>query len=388
MSNLEEIAVPAIVTAVVVGVIVGLAWLSGRRQSPQGSAKRATSQAPTFKLSAIPKPKLIFGIVAAGIVNLLIFTSVVVGVTNSDPAGDPTPGGAPPRLSTTTPTPTPTTSVSGAPKGTVLYALHRLKVRDAASTVDGYERDKFGQKWADIDRNGCDQRNDVLRRDMVNLHTVPGTRGCFLAKGTLSLLDDSYAATRVKYKRGNDKVEIDHVVSLADAWGSGAHDWDVDQREEFANDFMNLEVIDSGTDTVKSDLAANDWLPDDDDDQCALVVRQISIKKRYKLSVTPAELQAMDSVLHSPVCDGDSIKPQKAKEFKVPKPKPIGEPKPKPKPKPTPERSTEPEEPSEPSVRRGVHPGAFCSPAGAPGVTSKGTAMVCKGPGQPRWRAR
>ncbi|MFE5535570.1 hypothetical protein [Streptomyces sp. NPDC056492] len=33
-----------------------------------------------------------------------------------------------------------------------------------------------------------------------------------------------------------------------------------------------------------------------------------------------------------------------------------------------------------------VTPGAFCSPAGATGVSKKGVAYTCKGPGQPRWR--
>ncbi len=57
---------------------------------------------------------------------------------------------------------------------------------------------------------------------------------------------------------------------------------------------------------------------------------------------------------------------------------------PKPKPKPTPVKTTAP------SVQKGVHPGAFCSPRGALGRTSKGTLMRC-GPSatdsRNRWRA-
>jgi hypothetical protein len=153
----------------------------------------------------------------------------------------------------------------------------------------GYTRDEFGQKWADVDRNGCDQRNEVLRRDMVNLHTVPGTRGCVLAKGILCLRGDSYAAKRVKYKQGSDKIQIDHVVSLADAWRSGAHAWSINKRQKFANDFMELEAVDAHTNEDKGDETAAGWLPDDDD-ECALVVRQVSIKQRYKLTVTQDEL--------------------------------------------------------------------------------------------------
>jgi hypothetical protein len=72
------------------------------------------------------------------------------------------------------------------------------------------------------------------------------------------------------------------------------------------------------------------------------VVRQITVKHRYELSVTPAEQQAMQLVLTSPVCDGGDIEPQKARKFKAPKPKPIGEPKPKPKPEPEPRQTQEP----------------------------------------------
>ena len=72
------------------------------------------------------------------------------------------------------------------------------------------------------------------------------------------------------------------MVSLADAWRSGAYDWDADQREKFANDFMNLEALDAETNEDKNDETAAGWLPADDDNQCALVVRQISIKQRYE----------------------------------------------------------------------------------------------------------
>jgi hypothetical protein len=97
-----------------------------------------------------------------------------------------------PPATTTAPSPTMTLD---AEKESVLWILvNDLEVRDRDRL--GFKRAKFGQTWADVDRNGCDQRNDVLRRDMVNLHTKPGTNGCVLASGTLSLEGDSYAAKR------------------------------------------------------------------------------------------------------------------------------------------------------------------------------------------------
>jgi Excalibur calcium-binding domain/Protein of unknown function (DUF1524) len=301
-------------------------------------------QAPQKQRSLQARDRsLVKKIVVAGCITQFIIWVAAMSALGSDSTSTstdiaPTPstsrGSQPAPATTTAPAPSPTTTPAlDAEKGSVLWILaNDLEVRDRDRV--GYKRYKFGQAWADVDRNGCDQRNDVLRRDMVNLHTKPGTNGCALARGTLSLEGDSYAAKRVRFKRGNGKVEIDHVVSLADAWRAGAYAWDVDQREEFANDFMNLEALDSETNQDKNDETAAGWLPDDDDDQCALVVRQITIKHRYELSITPAEQQAMQQVLTSPVCDGGDIKPQKVKEFKAPKAKPIGEPKPKPKPEP------------------------------------------------------
>ncbi|MCU7722674.1 hypothetical protein ODJ79_03005 [Actinoplanes sp. KI2] len=65
-----------------------------------------------------------------------------------------------------------------------------------------------------------------------------------------------------------------------------------------------------------------------------------------------------------------------------PSPKPTTH---KPSPKPSPKPTTKP-----PSGQMGVHPGAFCSPEGAIGYTSKGTRMRCTlkaGEDRARWRA-
>jgi len=59
----------------------------------------------------------------------------------------------------------------------------------------------------------------------------------------------------------------------------------------------------------------------------------------------------------------------------------------KPKPKPKPKTPAPPPSPPDEGV---VHPGAFCSPAGATGHTTKGTPMVCgsASDGRDRWHSR
>jgi hypothetical protein len=46
--------------------------------------------------------------------------------------------------------------------------LRLLPVKGRAPKT-GYTRDQFGQAWADVDRNGCDTRNDILKRDLTSI---------------------------------------------------------------------------------------------------------------------------------------------------------------------------------------------------------------------------
>jgi hypothetical protein len=278
---------------------------------------------------------LVKKIVVAGCVTQFIAWVAVMNAFGSDSGSTSTPTStqtAPaPSATRTTPAPsTPTSSPTpDVDRGTVLYALiNDIKISDKKHWF--YDRSEFGQAWADVDRNGCDQRNDVLRRDLVKLHTKPGTRGCILLRGVLKDDKFNYAAKNVHFQRGDGEIEIHHVVSLRNAWNAGAYDWDEEQREKFANDLMNLEAIDSESNQDKADQKFDDWWPDDPDNECWYAARQITIKKRYSLTVSPAEREALQEALIS--CE--SMKLVKPSQFKAPKPKPIGEPKPKPEPEP------------------------------------------------------
>ncbi|WP_445337143.1 HNH endonuclease family protein [Clavibacter sp. CFBP 8614] len=147
-----------------------------------------------------------------------------------------------------------------------------------------------------MDRNGCDTRNDVLRRDLAETMIRGGTRGCVVQSGVLT---DPYSGERIPFDRSRDPeaVQIDHVVSLSDAWSSGAWRWDPAYRAAFANDPLELVAASAAENSAKSDATVDEWLPEHPDDACALVVRQVSIKVRTELSVTRAEHDAMARVL-------------------------------------------------------------------------------------------
>ncbi|MDV5146234.1 HNH endonuclease family protein [Streptomyces sp. SBC-4] len=179
-----------------------------------------------------------------------------------------------------------------AARGSALAAVDALTVKGRAPKT-GYEREKFGRAWADVDGNGCGTRDDILRRDLSGVRLTDGR--CKVASGTLA--DDPYTGTTVEYVRGRSKVDIDHVVALSDAWQKGAGKWDKDTRRRFANDPLNLLAVDSSTNRRKSDGDAATWLPPNKAYRCTYVARQVAVKKKYGVWVTGAERDAMKRVL-------------------------------------------------------------------------------------------
>ncbi|MBL7489909.1 HNH endonuclease [Frankia sp. AgB1.9] len=180
--------------------------------------------------------------------------------------------------------------------GSALAALGTLKIAPLA-TSPKYDRDAFGTAWKDVDHNGCDTRNDVLRRDLHSV-TVRTTDNCIVLTGELN---DPYTNRIIRFNRGKDSaaVQIDHVVPLGDAWRTGAYAFPQAEREAIANDPENLLAVDGPTNIKKSDSDASEWLPPASGYKCTYVARQIGIKARYHLWVTQAEADAMRTVLSS-----------------------------------------------------------------------------------------
>lgn len=216
-----------------------------------------------------------------------------------------------------------------------LVLLEDLQVK-GRSPKTGYDRKaKFGSPWTDVDRNGCDTRNDVLQRDLTGV-TLQGK--CKVMTG---LLADQYTGKQIDFVRGNKTsslVQIDHVVALSDAWQKGAQQLTQEQRVTFANDPLNLLAVDGAANSSKGDGDAATWLPANKEFRCEYVARQVSVKATYGLWVTRAEKDAMKQVLST--CPNE---PAPVSTFVAePKPKPAPAPAPEPVPEPTPEPAHEP----------------------------------------------
>jgi hypothetical protein len=196
----------------------------------------------------------------------------------------------------------PTEAGPTATSAIALRALGSLAVKGRAPKA-GYDRDVFGQRWADTDRNGCDTRNDILKRDLAGATFRSGTRDCVVLSGTL--VDPLTGRTIQFSKEDANAVQIDHVVALSDAWQKGAQQWRPHKRLAFANDPLNLLAVDGPTNGSKSDSDAASWLPPNKAFRCPMVARQIAVKARYEVAVTAAEGEAMARVLAD--CPGELL---------------------------------------------------------------------------------
>ena len=162
-----------------------------------------------------------------------------------------------------------------------------------------YRRSAFGQAWDDQTaapggRNGCDTRNDILRRDLVDTTTVATTR-CPQAVGT-GTLRDPYTNATVSFVRGNRvgaSVQIDHIVPLAYAWDMGARDWTDAMRSRFANDPANLIAVAGQVNQDKGDQPPGAWMPPNDAFWCQYAVQFIEVLRGYRLAVDEGSAQRL-----------------------------------------------------------------------------------------------
>lgn len=168
---------------------------------------------------------------------------------------------------------------------TVDAALKTLKI--APDVRDGYARSQF-KHWSDLDKNGCNTRNDVIIAEALVKPKVDA--GCKIVKDTGKWYSAYDAATVTNFSA----LDVDHMVPLAEAWDSGANKWDAAKREVYANDMgdpNSLIAVTAATNRSKSDQDPAEWLPAKD--VCTYLKNWVLVKVRWSLTVDEKELKAI-----------------------------------------------------------------------------------------------
>lgn len=193
----------------------------------------------------------------------------------------------------------PLTSAGFPPDAAAAKArLAGLKV-ERGRNWETYRRENFGRYWSDETdavggRNGCDTRDDVLRRDLRELRE--GDRNpCVVLSG---VLHDPYTGKVLPYTyRRASQIQTDHVVALGAAWRGGAYAWTPQRRLEYANDLDVLLAVDKRTNQDKGSRTADKWRPPRRAYWCEYARRCTGIKDKYGLSVTAPEKLALQDML-------------------------------------------------------------------------------------------
>lgn len=261
---------------------------------------------------SLPSSRRARGRTAASWTSAALALAVLTGCSSSvaDPGADSAATGSATAAPAPSSTPTGTASAAAEPtpatpaavSSEALTALDELKVA-ARGTMSDYDREGLFGGWIDADGDCEDTRQEILNRD---LDDVVSADGCTVDSGVLD--PDPYTATTIDFVRGpatSSDVQIDHVVSLGNAWITGARNLTPDERVELANDPLNLLAVDGPTNQAKSDKAADAWLPPNVDFRCEFVAIQIAVKAKYDLWVTAPEKTAMTEVLAD--CAGQEL---------------------------------------------------------------------------------
>lgn len=238
------------------------------------------------------------GWIAVFVISALIYGAIFGSDEDPAPVSTPTPTATEtvPEPEQETVTPESSEEAEGEKpkkKGQALRALAEIPIKGRAPKT-GYARELFASDWQTS--NGCDTRNRILRRDLVQIGYRTGS-SCIIETG---VLNDPFTGQVIGFQRGirtSLDVQIDHVVSLSDAWQKGAQQLSGYQRLLFYNDPLNLLAVWGPANSQKSDSDAASWLPSNKGFRCEFVAIQIAVKGKYALWVTQAEHDAMTRVL-------------------------------------------------------------------------------------------
>jgi hypothetical protein len=180
-----------------------------------------------------------------------------------------------------------TASTPGTPGSTSAAALLTKLTVGKPGSMKGYSREKFPH-WRSTGAN-CDVRDSVLKRDGTKVKLS----GCNVVAGTWKSIYDGVVVN------SPTKIDIDHLVPLADAWRSGAAAWTTAKRGDFANDLVDpqLVAVSASSNRAKGDQDPSTWKPKETSAWCTYATDWIAVKTHWKLTVTTAEKAALTDML-------------------------------------------------------------------------------------------
>ena len=185
---------------------------------------------------------------------------------------------------------------------TLLDTLSSLEVAPRGSGVEYNRRD--WRHWIDADRDCQNTRAEVLiSESLAPVSFAPEDDGdqCRVVSGqwvgpwTGEVFTDA------------SDVDIDHHVPLGHAHLSGGWDWSPERKRAYANDLTHpasLQATSAPVNRSKGKQAPDEWRPEESAGWCRYAADWISVKEAWDLTVTYAEVGALEKMLAT--CDDDA----------------------------------------------------------------------------------
>ena len=150
-----------------------------------------------------------------------------------------------------------------------------------------YSRSEYGS-WRDYDRDCQDARQEVLIAESEVPVTFKDGKTCKVATGRWTC---PYTGTVVTEPGA---LDIDHMVPLREAHGSGGWAWERDKKRLYSNDLKDpnhLIATTASSNRSKGSRAPHEWMPPRVEFWCEYLKAWMGVKRAWGLTMTCEESQ-------------------------------------------------------------------------------------------------
>jgi len=178
----------------------------------------------------------------------------------------------------------------------------RLQIETATSEAESrraafsyiYNRNEW-KHWSDTDNDCLNTRHELLKSSS-DIEVTMSANGCQVVKGLW------YGAYSGNTRTNAADLDIDHLVPIKWAHEHGGANWSQQKKEKFANDPINLIVVDDGLNQSKGAKGPTQWMPPNHIFRCEYLELWTHVLDQYpSLQMTSAELRVFNRQLAA--CD-------------------------------------------------------------------------------------